>query len=108
MCPRHEVRWILSFNITHSTEKLTYLCRLLETGEFSDFTIICGDQTWKAHKIILCRVDYFEKIITNGFKVCSLSYILRWLKTCDIMIRKVADGVDCIGIAGESDQHPEL
>lgn len=45
--------------------------RLLETGDFSDFSVVCGDRTWKAHKIILCRIEYFEKLITSGFKVCA-------------------------------------
>lgn len=46
--------------------------RLLETGDFSDFSVVCGDRTWKAHKVVLCRVEYFNKLITSGFKVCAL------------------------------------
>ncbi|KAG6358052.1 hypothetical protein INS49_013936 [Diaporthe citri] len=36
---------------------------LLETGWFSDFSVICGDRTWKTHKAILCRIEYFKTTI---------------------------------------------
>lgn len=45
------------------------LRRLLETGSFSDFTVVCGDRKWQVHKAILCDVDYFRCGIENGFKV---------------------------------------
>lgn len=41
---------------------------LLETGVFSDFSVICGDHTWKTHKAILCRTEYFKGAIMRGFK----------------------------------------
>lgn len=54
--------------------------RRLETGQFSDCAIVCGDQTWKTHKVILCRVKYFEKAVRyserharNGSAVCTFS-----------------------------------
>ncbi|KAG6358053.1 hypothetical protein INS49_013937 [Diaporthe citri] len=42
--------------------------RLLETGEFSDFTIVCGDREWKVHKAILSKVPYFNATVGGGFK----------------------------------------
>ncbi|KAG8157731.1 hypothetical protein KVR01_012393 [Diaporthe batatas] len=45
--------------------------RLLNTGEFSDFTVICGDRQWKAHKAILTKVPYFHAIFSGGFKVST-------------------------------------
>lgn len=49
------------------------LRRLLETGEFADFTIICGDRKWRVHKVVLYEVDYFRCAIEGGFKVSSSS-----------------------------------
>lgn len=48
--------------------------RLLETGEYADFTVICGDREWKTHKAVLARCDYFKTAITMGFKVCNGYY----------------------------------
>ncbi|KKY31155.1 putative btb poz domain-containing protein [Diaporthe ampelina] len=42
--------------------------RLLESGEFSDFTIVCGDREWKVHKAILSKVPYFNATVGGGFK----------------------------------------
>lgn len=44
--------------------------KLLESGNFADVTVTCGDKSWKVHKIILCsRSKWFEKALTGGFKV---------------------------------------
>lgn len=43
--------------------------RLLETGDLSDFSVVCGDRTWKVHKFILCSIEYFNKLIASGFRV---------------------------------------
>ncbi|KAK7511760.1 BTB/POZ domain-containing protein [Phyllosticta citriasiana] len=43
----------------------------LQTGEFSDITIVCGDLKIKAHKLVLsCESDYFKAMLStkNGFK----------------------------------------
>ncbi|KKY31156.1 putative btb poz domain-containing protein [Diaporthe ampelina] len=53
---------------TIPNERADLLNRLLETGEFSDFSVVCDDRTWKAHKAILCRIEYFNKVITSGLK----------------------------------------
>lgn len=44
---------------------------MLETGSFSDCTVISGKQTWKTHKVILSRCPYFASAFSssNGFKV---------------------------------------
>ncbi|KAJ0116885.1 hypothetical protein J7T55_010036 [Diaporthe amygdali] len=42
--------------------------RLLETGEFSNFTVVCGDREWKAHKAIISKVPYFKAMVGGGFK----------------------------------------
>ncbi|KAI7265124.1 hypothetical protein KC345_g8569 [Hortaea werneckii] len=43
------------------------LRKLLETGEYSDLTIKCGDRTFKVHKIIICaRSEYFAAACKPG------------------------------------------
>ncbi|KAH8773600.1 hypothetical protein F5883DRAFT_641586 [Diaporthe sp. PMI_573] len=44
--------------------------KILETGLFSDCSVICRDQTWKAHKVILNRCPYFARAFSpsGGFK----------------------------------------
>ncbi|KPI36468.1 uncharacterized protein AB675_2886 [Cyphellophora attinorum] len=42
---------------------------LLKTGQYSDFTIRCGDKTFAVHKnIIALKSEYFCKAIDSGFK----------------------------------------
>ncbi|KAK6420992.1 hypothetical protein LTR95_016859 [Oleoguttula sp. CCFEE 5521] len=41
---------------------------LQETGEFSDFAIICGDRKWKVHKAILCpQSAYFRSACAGQY-----------------------------------------
>ncbi|KAF2737119.1 hypothetical protein EJ04DRAFT_129332 [Polyplosphaeria fusca] len=43
------------------------LKQLLFSGDYSDFTIVCGERTWKVHKAIICpRSDYFARAVTFG------------------------------------------
>lgn len=44
---------------------------MLYNGSFSDFTVICGKQEWKVHKVILSRCSYFRPIVSeqSAFKV---------------------------------------
>lgn len=46
---------------------------MLEDGSFSDFDVVCGDTTFKAHKVILSRCPYFATAFSSssGFKVCD-------------------------------------
>ncbi|EAT77701.2 hypothetical protein SNOG_14849 [Parastagonospora nodorum SN15] len=47
---------------TFSGQLLTSVDNLLNSGEYSDLTIICGDETHKVHKAIVCsRCDFFER-----------------------------------------------
>ncbi|OCK75339.1 hypothetical protein K432DRAFT_466403 [Lepidopterella palustris CBS 459.81] len=40
---------------------------LLSSGEYSDFTITCGDDTYAVHKAIICpRSDFFAKAVKFG------------------------------------------
>lgn len=44
--------------------------RLLQSHEYSDFTVQCGDRVWSVHRAILCsRSRYFKKVCSSGFKV---------------------------------------
>lgn len=44
--------------------------RLFDTGEYSDLTITCGQDTYKVHKAIVCkRCDFFKRAISFGGKV---------------------------------------
>lgn len=44
---------------------------LLESGLFADATITCGDRTWKVHKSIICRCEWFKKAFAGNFEVMS-------------------------------------
>lgn len=44
---------------------------LLASGLFVDATITCGERTWKVHKIIVSRCDWFKKAFAGNFKVNS-------------------------------------
>jgi hypothetical protein len=42
---------------------------LLESGLFADATVTCGEKTWKVHKIILFRCEWFKKAFSGNFDV---------------------------------------
>lgn len=44
---------------------------LLESGLYSDATITCGERTWKVHKNIIRRCEWFKKAFNGKFKVIS-------------------------------------
>lgn len=47
--------------------------RLFETGNFADATIVCGDRTWKVHKLILSsRCKWFKAAFYGKLAVCIL------------------------------------
>lgn len=42
----------------------------LEDGKFSDLTIVCGDRTFKAHRIVVCaQSEFFDVACSSLFKV---------------------------------------
>lgn len=42
---------------------------LLETGNFADAVIICGQKSWNVHKTIICsRCDWFQKALDGNFE----------------------------------------
>ncbi|KAK6512598.1 hypothetical protein TWF481_001482 [Arthrobotrys musiformis] len=42
---------------------------LLESGNYSDFTIICGSKEWKVHRAIICpQSEYFKTLCESKFK----------------------------------------
>ncbi|RVD86151.1 uncharacterized protein DFL_004441 [Arthrobotrys flagrans] len=43
--------------------------QLLESGKYSDFTIICGAKEWKVHRAIICpQSEYFTILCDSNFK----------------------------------------
>lgn len=44
---------------------------LLESGLFADAAITCGDRTWKVHRVIMCRCEWFKKAFSGNFEVRS-------------------------------------
>ena len=43
---------------------------MLESGKYSDFTITCGDRTFKVHRGIICaQSDFFQAVCASKFKV---------------------------------------
>ncbi|GAB7333377.1 hypothetical protein MBLNU13_g04992t2 [Cladosporium sp. NU13] len=49
---------------------------LLESGKYSDLTLICRSCNWKAHKGVLCnQSDFFAKACDEGFKEASTNMI---------------------------------
>lgn len=49
--------------------KLTYI-RYFLSGDFSDLTVKCQDDTYKVHKVVLASQSrFFEAAVSNGFQV---------------------------------------
>ncbi|KAF4342498.1 kelch repeat and BTB domain protein [Fusarium beomiforme] len=58
------------FGATHRCkEYMQDLSEMLQTGLFSDFTIICGNNRYKVHEAILStQSKFFKAICTGGYK----------------------------------------
>ncbi|KAF4999389.1 hypothetical protein FGRMN_2530 [Fusarium graminum] len=50
----------------HITEHSRSLARLLETGDYSDLTIVCGDYRHQVHKSVVCTRSHFFKAACDG------------------------------------------
>lgn len=51
--------------------------RLFETGNFADATIVCGDRTWKVHKLILSsRCKWFKAAFHGNLAVSTFLSVL--------------------------------
>lgn len=47
--------------------------RLFESGIFADATVVCGDRTWKVHKVIVgSRCKWFRGAFYGKLAVSSL------------------------------------
>nr|OQO26457.1 hypothetical protein B0A51_06838 [Rachicladosporium sp. CCFEE 5018] len=55
--------------VKHNWSPMVMGCAsLLESGEFSDFTIVCGERIWKVHEAIISRQSkYFKSACSNAF-----------------------------------------
>jgi hypothetical protein len=46
--------------------------KLLQSGDFSDFTILCRDQEFRVHRVVICaESDFFITMCKSAFKVLS-------------------------------------
>jgi hypothetical protein len=53
----------------------------LQTGDFSDFTILCQNQEFHVHRVVICaESDYFSTMCKSAFKVLSSSMNIRLLR----------------------------
>ncbi|KAK7962147.1 uncharacterized protein PG986_002972 [Apiospora aurea] len=49
---------------------------LLETGNFSDVKLECGDKTWNLHKSIICsRCVWFQRALTGSYKEAQTNVV---------------------------------
>jgi hypothetical protein len=57
----------MMFNVSQRTDG-TMWGRFLESGEYSDFLITCGDREFHVHRIIICpRSSYFRMLCKENF-----------------------------------------
>ncbi|KAK7702611.1 Kelch-like protein 5 [Diaporthe eres] len=82
--------------------------RLLESGDLADATIVCGDRTWKVHKLILSSRNKWFKAAFHGSMVEATSgkvvleeqdpdlieILLRFIYALDIDVPKLRGGKD--------------
>jgi len=77
---------------------------LLNFEAFSDFTIVLPDKTYKVHKVVLNRCDYFSSLFSNNNKEVTESQVKFDYdsKLFDIFISCIYSGVDQV------DWEPEI
>jgi hypothetical protein len=55
---------------------MAHLRSLLTSGDYSDLTITCGQDTHKVHKAIVCsRAGFFARAIRFGGQVSALDLV---------------------------------
>ncbi|KAF2841109.1 hypothetical protein M501DRAFT_1013924 [Patellaria atrata CBS 101060] len=48
---------------------LSSIASLFTSGNYSDFTVICGSETYKVHKAVICpQSEFFQKTFEGNFK----------------------------------------
>lgn len=61
---------------------------LLKTGLLADATITCGERTWKVHKSIIYRSEWFDKAFNGNFEVqfCANGYTMLQCRSTDMAV----------------------
>lgn len=61
-------------HLRYCTVKLTqYRFRLLESGNFSDFKLVCAGRSWNLHStIVATRCPWFRTVLNGRFLVSNL------------------------------------
>lgn len=66
-----------------STNANAIFCRLYKTEKFSDFTIVCGPQTFRVHKAVLCaQSEYFHALPKFAVSPTQASIPPAFIVTC--------------------------
>lgn len=48
-----------------------FLFSMVETGEFSDFTLVCDGHEFKLHRVVVCPQSLvIAAALSGGFQVC--------------------------------------
>ena len=72
---RHAEVWLDNVN------KITKLIssRVMKSGEYSDLTILCEDQTFSVHKVVVCsQSKVLAAAMKKGFKVLQNPVAMAW------------------------------
>lgn len=82
--------------------------KLLETGNFADTEIVCGDKTFKIHKAVVCtRSVWFEKALTGGFTASPTRQPSHLNETPELIIWSI-DQEATTGKVKIEEQNPEV
>ena len=45
----------------------------LTSGEYGDFSLVCGDREWRLHRVVVCpRTKFFDVALKSSFLVCRV------------------------------------
>ena len=60
-----------------TTSLFASLGKLYASEKYSDMNIVCGGETFHAHRAVVCsQSPFFDKALSGGFSVCFLLSIL--------------------------------